>query len=77
MIAHDNKKARHFAGFMVFCCLVIFADSLFDILDLFVEYWPQFCIVADFFLMRFFDYVHPYVHVFLKRSAITLVDDHG
>lgn len=24
-----------------------------------------------------FDYVHPYVHVFLKRSAITLVDDHG
>ncbi len=22
-------------------------------LDLFVEYWPQFRIVADFFLMRF------------------------
>lgn len=53
MIAHDNKKARYFAGFMVFCCLVIFADSLFDILNLFVEYWPQFRIVADFFLMRF------------------------
>ncbi|GCT98383.1 hypothetical protein HmCms161_00460 [Escherichia coli] len=25
----------------------------YSILNLFVEYWPQFCIVADFFLMRF------------------------
>ncbi len=46
-------------------------------LDLFVECWLQCRIVSGFFLMRFFDYVHPYVHVFLKRSAITLVDDHG
>jgi hypothetical protein len=53
MIAHDNKKARHFAGFVVFCCLVIFIDSLFDILNLFVEYWLQCRIVAGFFLMRF------------------------
>ncbi len=52
MIAHDNKKARHFAGFVV-CCLVIFIDSLFDILNLFVEYWLQCRIVAGLFLMRF------------------------
>ncbi|MGK3611239.1 hypothetical protein ACSLN1_26375, partial [Escherichia coli] len=33
--------------------LVIFADSLFDILNLFVECWLQCRIVAGFFLMRF------------------------
>ncbi|WP_236295079.1 hypothetical protein, partial [Escherichia coli] len=37
MIAHDNKKARHFAGFVFFCCLVIFTDGLFDILMVFIE----------------------------------------
>ena len=48
MIAHDNKKARHFAGFVFFCCLVIFTDGLFDILDL-----NSYCIsrpAATFFL---------------------------
>lgn len=41
MIAHDNKKARHFAGFVVFCCLVIFTDSLFDILNLLAHLLDQ------------------------------------